>query len=174
MSTGTPSSGDPHDVSDSGDRYEALLEVLQQQKEQQARDRAREADRRASGRQAPPAWLAVLLLGVAAWLWLFPPAALRIEPPPPQPIEQEEAALRFTMYLQAQRIRSFQQEAGRLPATLEEAGPPLPGLRYTRLHEDLYQLTGETERLTLTYRSDLPLEDFAREAADVLGGDGPP
>ena len=163
------SSGRPHQISGGGDRYEALLEVLEHEKTQAARARAlEEAERQKQKEQRGPYWPVFVLLAITAWLWLFPPAFLSMDPPPPQPVEQEEAALRFTMYLQAQRIKAFRLAEGRLPETLEEAGEPLPGMRYTRLHADLYQLTGATDRVTLTYRSDLPLDEFVGSGADVV------
>lgn len=168
----TPSSGSsgaPHNIRGSGDRYEALLEVLEHEKTQAARARAlEEAERQKRKRPRGPYWLVAVLAVLAAWLWLFPPGILRLEAPPEQPVAEEEASLRFTMYLQAQRIKAFRDEQGRLPETLDEAGPPLPGMEYTRLNTDLYQLTGATDRLTLTYRSDLPLEDFLGSGAEVV------
>ncbi|MFO7895075.1 MAG: hypothetical protein R6U63_15280 [Longimicrobiales bacterium] len=172
MTKRTPSSGSSgssHNITGSGDRYETLLEVLEHEKNQAARDRAlEEAERQRSKERRGPYWPVVVLLAITAWLWLFPPAFLRLEPPPPQPVAQEEAALRFTMYVQAQRIKAFQEENGRLPGSLEEAGPPLPNMRYTVLHTDLYQLTAMTDRVTLTYRSDLPLSEFVGSGADVV------
>lgn len=159
-----------HDISGAGDRYEALVEVLQHQESQAERDRERESEelRRRLERDGPPWWPVAVLVVVAAWLWLLPPGFLRIDPPEPQPIEQEDASLRFVMYVQAQRIKAYREETGRYPARLEDAGPPLPSMRYTRLSDDLYQLTGETDRLTLTYVSDLPLEDFVGPGAYVI------
>jgi hypothetical protein len=163
------SSGGSHNVTGGGDRYEALLQVLEHEKTQAARDRAlEEAERQQRKRRRGPVWPVAVLLVITAWIWLFPPGFLRMDPPPRQPVEQEEAALRFAMYLQAQRIKAFVLANDRLPASLEEAGPPLPGMRYTVLHADLYQLTGATERVTLTYRSDLPLGEFVGSGADVL------
>ena len=164
------SSGRAHNISGGGaDRYEALLEVLEHEKTQAAKARAlEEAERQMSKKQGGPYWPVGVLLIITAWLWLFPPAFLRLDPPEPQPVAQEEAALRFTMYIQAQRIKAFRQEHNRLPENLEEAGPPLPGMRYTVLHSELYQLTGATDRVTLTYRSDLPLQEFVGSGADVI------
>lgn len=163
------SSGSSHNITGGGDRYETLLEVLEHEKAQAARDRAlEEAERQRSKKRRVPYWPVVVLLVVTAWVWLFPPAFLRFDPPPPQPVAQEEAALRFTMYVQAQRIKAFRMENDRLPGTLEEAGPPLANMRYTLLHTDLYQLTGITDRVTLTYRSDLPLSEFVGSGADVV------
>ncbi|MDX1674329.1 MAG: hypothetical protein R3314_05935 [Longimicrobiales bacterium] len=169
MTKRTPSSNRDHDISGGGDRYEALLEVLEHEKTQAARAKQlEEAERQKRREQRGPYWPVAVLAVITAWLWLFPPGFLRLEPPPPQPIEQEEAALRFTMYVQAQRIKTFREETGRLPETLDEAGEPLPGMQYTRLHQELYQLTGATDRITLTYRSDLPLDEFVGSGAEVL------
>jgi hypothetical protein len=163
------SSGRSHHISGAGDRYEALLEVLEHEKSQAARSRAlEEAERQRAKERRPPYWPVAVLLVLTVWIWIFPPAFLRMEAPQPQPVAEEEAALRFTMYVQAQRIKAFRLENGRLPETLGEAGPPLPGMRYTVLHTDLYQLTGETDRVTLTYRSDLPLQEFVGSGADVI------
>ncbi|MFW6205947.1 MAG: hypothetical protein ACOC5I_01785 [Gemmatimonadota bacterium] len=160
---------DPHEISGSGDRYEALLEVLEHEESQARRSREWEAaERRKRSRRTRSYWPLVVLLAIAAWLWIFPPGFLRIEPPPAQPVEQEEQALRLTIYLQAQRIQGFVEENGRLPDPLDEAGPPLPGMEYTVLQPGLYQLTGSTDRLALTYRSDLPLQDFVGDAAVLL------
>lgn len=170
----TPRSRDAHDISEAGDRYEALAEVLEHQDSQAARNREFEERerRRRQERDGQPYWLVVALLLITAWLWLFPPSFLRTDPPPLQPIEEEDAALRFVMYVQAQRIKAYRLEHGEYPDRLEDAGPPLPSMSYARLSQDLYQLTGSTERLTLTYVSDLPLEDFVGPGADAIDGGG--
>lgn len=168
----TPTPRNTHDISGHGDRYQALVEVLEHQASQTARDRARELEeaRRRQDRRQPPYWIAGILLLITAWLWLFPPALLRVEPAAPPPIEEEEAALRFAMYLQAQRIKAYRLETGAYPDQLGDAGPVLPGMRYALLADGLYQLTGVTDRLTLTYQSDLPLDDFVGpDAEEVLG-----
>lgn len=159
-----------HDVTGSGGRYDILREVLERQQAQEMEDEERESVQRASsgGRRAP-LWLLPLLAATAAWLWVSPPSVLRVDAAAPQAIEEEEAALRFVIRAQALRIEEFRRQTGHFPVSLDEAGPPLPGLRYTRLQDDLYQLTGSTDRLTLTYRSDLPLEDFAPTGAGPPG-----
>jgi hypothetical protein len=170
----TSVSRNTHDISGSADRYETLVELLEHQTKQAAADRERELAleqaRLRRDRPSAPYWLAGILLLVLAWLWIFPPAVLRTDPPPPQPVEREESALRFAIYLQAQRLEAYHRETGEYPRALETAGPALPGMRYLRLAPQLYQLTGETERLILTYRSDLPLSEFVGSGAEVLDG----
>lgn len=157
---------DPDNITGGGSRYEALLEVLEQQQRQAKEDRARAERSRRSPERRIPIWLVVGLGLVAAWLWLIPPPFLRVEEPPPRSGAQEEAALRFAVYVQAQRIEEFRNRSGRLPESLEEVGPPMPGMHYVRLSDGLYQLTGTSDRSRLTYRSDLSLSDFARSGAD--------
>lgn len=169
MVTGPTSDRNAPNLTGGADRYETLLEVLEQQSAQARADREREArERERRRRRRVPSWLLVALLVGTAWVWLFPPSFLRVEAPTPQPVAEEEAALRFAIYVQAQRIELYRREAGRLPETLEEAGPPLEGMSYLRLSRDLYQLTGSTARVTLTYRSDLPLDAFVGSGADVV------
>lgn len=170
----TLASRNAHDVSGSADRYETLVELLEHENRQAAADREREREleqlRLRRDRSGVPYWVAGVLLLLTAWLWLFPPAILRLDPPTPQPIEREESALRFAIYLQAQRLEGYHQEVGEYPLQLEEAGPALPGMRYLRLAPQLYQLTAGTDRLVLTYRSDLPLSEFLGSGVEVLDG----
>jgi hypothetical protein len=176
VSNGTPPR-DPPNITGGGDRYEALLEVLQRRAHQEARDRALEAQERVRrSERATPYWLIVVLALISAWLWLMPPSFLRVEASPPPPVAEEETTLRWVIYLQVQRIKAYEAEKERLPDRLEEAGQPLPGMRYVKLAPTLYQLTGATDRVVLTYRSDLPLVAFVGSGADVVrieSGDDP-
>ena len=149
-------------------RYEALLHVLEQQNEQAEEARTRAPERRGAGRGRTGMVVVWLLALVSAWLWLFPPGWVGVDRPEPVPVEREEAALRFTMYVQAQRIKAFQQRTGRLPDRLEEAGPPLPGMSYRLLDPSTYELEGATDRVRLSYRSDTALGEFVGPGADVL------
>lgn len=107
-----------------------------------------------------------LLLALLLYLSFRPPAWLSPEVPVPSAAEQE-ASIRFAIYLQAQQLEHFRTTRGRLPSSLEEAGPPLPGIRYT--------LTGTTYRLqstrdtTIRYESPDPLNDFLGESMTLLG-----
>ena len=159
-------------VTGGADRYEALLEVLEKQAEQAKERGGRPPEQGGSSRLK--IGLLVVLLAVTAWLWIMPPAWLVPPPPPPQPIQQEEAALRFTMYLQAQRVRAYQLEHGSLPETLAEAGQAIPGVDYVLLGPGLYELTGSTDRLRLTYRSDEPLRDWMNTGATAVDDAGAP
>ncbi|HKJ92709.1 MAG TPA: hypothetical protein VJ957_06045 [Longimicrobiales bacterium] len=148
------------------ERYETLLEVMQQQ-----------ADAAREGRDLPlpgekhrsrEVLLVILLVAFVTVWWQgetwFGPA-----PPSPQTTAQLETALRMGMYLQAQRIKAFRMRTGHLPETLEEAGPPTPGVSYQKLDEHTYEITGHNGSATLTYRSDQPLTQLIGDAAARLG-----
>lgn len=145
----------PHGVHGGGDRYEALLDVLEQQA-----DLARRGDPSGRGSGRGARMLVIALAVITAWVWILPPRWLVPVPPPAQTVAEEDAALRFAVYVQAQRIRAYQLERGFLPESLDEAGDPLPGLRYMVLGPGLYELTASTDRQRLTYRSDEPLREW--------------
>ena len=147
-----------------GDRYEALLAVLEQQA-----DRAQQEVRTQRGTAVPAAPIVLLVLFVlTVWVWVMPPAWLVPPPPAPVPVEQEEAALRFGIYLQAQRIRAFELAHGALPESLAEAGPSLPAMRYVIVEDGVYELAASTDRVRLTYRSTEPLREWVGSGAELM------
>jgi hypothetical protein len=113
--SGSPPGRDPEDITGGGDRYDALLEVLKQQRRQGVEDRERERRSRIRRERRTSVWVVALLAVIAGWLWLAPPSILRVRDPAPRPLAQEEAALRFSMYVQAQAIESFRLREGNLP-----------------------------------------------------------
>ena len=54
----------------------------------------------------------VLAMAISAWIWIWPPGFLRIAPPGPPPVEEEEATLRLVMYFQAQKIEQYLLDTG--------------------------------------------------------------
>lgn len=72
-----------------------------------------------------------LLLGwtFLAWAWLARPSAVFVSGVA-QTAEQEEADLRYALYLQASRIREFVDEHDRLPTDLGEAGDVEEGITW--------------------------------------------
>ncbi len=72
------------------------------------------------------------------------------------------------MFLQAQRIEAFRSANGHLPRSLEEAGPPLPGVEYTPLAGQTYYLRGEGGQAYLGYFSSQPIDIFLGDSEDLL------
>lgn len=152
------------------DRYEALLEVMEQEVEKVRGEGALGAVSRTEGKiRLVVVTLLIAALGLVQWKgdeWLGP------EPIPPPSAMELEQSLRAAMYLQAQRIKAFSMQNGRLPDTLDEAGQPMPGMQYAKLGNGTYQLMGENRGVSLTYRSDQPAAQLLGAGEELFGAEG--
>ena len=110
--------------------------------------------------------LAVVLF---AYVFFFPPAWLAPpEPPPPIPPQQVDQALRFTLYVQAQKVEWYRSETGHLPDSLDEAGRVRVSNDYPRRGQDAFELAAEDRGRVLVYSSEVPAQEFLGDAADFL------
>ena len=156
------------EVSQVGERDSVLAAVLRDQTEKaEVEAKARKVRVRRQG-----LGLRHLALGfataTAVWIWFWPPIVLRISPPGPPAVEEEESTLRLVMYFQAQRIEQYLLDTGGVPLALDEAGPVFKGMEYLRLTNSDYRIYGRTGRVTLTYSSVEPLDVFVGTGASVL------
>ena len=113
-----------------------------------------------------------IVLAITGYLAFKPPAWIQPEPVPAPTIEERGAGDRFAIYLQAQRIEHYRITTGRLPSTMDEAGEPMPGLRYELLADGGYALTSERDQ-TIRYSSRDSLGSFLGGSMTLLGGDQP-
>lgn len=154
-----------------GDReWEATLaDVL---RDQERRERARQGQ---AARTLRSRWIRygalVLSAGLVAYLWIAPPAWLDRRAPPDPPAAEVEASLRLALYLQVQRVEAYRGRAGAAPGRLEEAGPTLPGMSYTRLGPDRYRLQARDRGVSLTYDSLDPSEEILGDGVELLRTD---
>lgn len=153
-------------MSEEQERARALAEVLRDQASRiEAAEAAEERRHRRARRRRivlVTAWVGV------AYVWLFSPSWTNIQPPRPQPIDQEAQALRLNVFLQTQAIEAYRNERGRLPYVLQEAGPPFRGIEYLRRDSRSYELRGSSDRVRLRYFSEEPPLDFVGDAARLL------
>ena len=166
-----PSAKDPVVVvSQSSERDAALAAVLREQTEKA--EVVAEAQKVRVRRQGLGVRHLTLGFAVAisAWIWLWPPSAMRISSPGPPPVAEEEATLRLVMYFQAQKIEQYLLDTGGVPVDLEEAGPVFRGMEYIRLTNRDYRILGRTGRVTLSYSSAEPLNEFVGTGSSVLAG----
>lgn len=160
---------EPHNAkrSTEAERRRLLEEFSTAQRE---RSEELEARRRNAGRPARIARLVVaLLLGtVLTWLLVAPPAWVHAPVAAPPPPAVTEAGLRLAMFIQAQQIERYRRDHGRLPESLDLAGTPVRGLRYTTLGRDAWELTGGRPGAELRLRSGEPLDAFLGNSMSVL------
>lgn len=116
-------------------------------------------------------WYLALALAVVLnlWIWIDRPPWLVGATPAPVPEAQREQALRFQMYLQGQRVEAFRIDNGDLPGSLEEAGPPVPGIRYQRSGLRSWEILGESESLRLILRGSQEMDEFLGPYETLLG-----
>ena len=156
------------ELSQASERDAILAAVMREQSEKaEHEEEARVVLRRRQGYGARHLALA-LATTVSVWIWIWPPGVLRIESPGPPPTEQEEATLRLVMYFQAQKIEQYRLDTRRVPVDLEDAGPVFRGMEYIRLTDRDYRILGRTSRVSLSYSSVEPIDDFVGNGADIL------
>ncbi len=84
--------------------------------------------------------VATALVAVAALVAAAPPAWVAGPPPAAVSPEARVRGARLALYLQSRAIESFRAEQRRLPESLDEVGGGLPGVRYVRSSDRVYQL----------------------------------
>ena len=164
----TPPESDEVGVSQAGERDAVLAAVLREQTEKaEVEAHARDVRVRSQGLGLRHLGLGIAIV-LSLWIWIWPPGALRTDPPGPPPVQEEEAALRLVMFFQAQKIEQYLLDTGRVPLTLDEAGPAFQGMEYVRLTNSDYRILGRTGRVTLSYSSVEPIAVFLSDGASAL------
>ncbi|HEU4829800.1 MAG TPA: hypothetical protein VFT04_11460 [Gemmatimonadales bacterium] len=150
---------------------EAYEKVLVADAEKREKDLAARPDGPPKRRAHPVVVLSLLVLavvggyiGIARPSWIFERGA------PAEPVSMQEASLRLAMAMQFQRIERFRAQSGRLPTTVEEAGPAMPGVRYQARHPDGFTLTGTNGTVTLTLQSTESLSAFVGNSYELIQG----
>lgn len=109
-----------------------------------------------------------LILAFAGYVWLGNPSWVQVEQPPGPSVEEQEAALRLSMYIQAQQIENYRRQNDRIPSSLSEVGPPLPGMHFQRMGRGAYRLTGINNSITLVYTSSQSLAEFVGDSEELI------
>lgn len=99
-------------------------------------------------------WACIAWLWIARPAWLFaPPARVQYTP------DQEEAALRFAIYLQRSRVEAHARRHGTLPESLAEVEPREDGVEMIR-DSDGYELIGQRGALQLRLHRRMDADSF--------------
>jgi len=131
----------------------AVRAVMRREEEKAAMRRALEQP----VRSAPPYKLLLLLtlLLFNGYVWFGQPTWLKFrEPELPAP-SYYASSWKIAVFLQRQRIEEYRQARGYIPATAQQAGPPVTGVRYTPIEKKDYQLSaGYGEKQVVYHSSD--------------------
>lgn len=155
------------------DRKRILAEALAHADAQEAHYKVLPAADPARGR-----WkiaVASLLLALAAWVALAPPAWVT-GPAAPGPTDRDlERGLHAAIYLQVQQVEAFRLREGRLPSHLSELPVQLPGLTLVRSNNRVYQIRGlRPDGIPVVYDSARPSPAFEAAAAGWIAAGGQP
>lgn len=160
--------GPPPPRPSSASERKKLIEEYEQSKRAEIELRSLEQGQAARRKRVTRLSILGVTLAVALILAFRPPAWILPAPvPTPTPAERE-ASIRFAMYLQAQQVEHFRATRGRIPSRLEEAGQPVPGIRFTTLSGTTYELRSTTDS-TIRYTSTDSLHAFLGESMAELG-----
>ena len=161
---------DRPDTSTPGERERLVAEALAHSEEREAVYRRPLVDGRVWWKGA----LAALLLVLAGGLAVAPPTWLGATAPVVLPAATRERGARLALYLQARRVEAFRLTEGRLPVDLEETGGAIPGVRYVRSSDRVYQLVAVgPDGTAVLWDSARPAPDLEAEGARMPGVAGP-
>lgn len=166
MDRNQPQPPDQVEVSKGQERAAALVAVLRAQAEKE--EAAKEAESALKGRTRRGNVSLAVSAFMAAWVWVFPPDAIRIQHAPEPTLEEEDASLRRTMFFQHTAIEQYRIENGHIPEGLADAGPAFGGMEYIPLTQREYRLRGRSDRVTLSYSSTESMEEFVGDDLDLI------
>ena len=99
------------------------------------------------------AMLLATLLCFNGYVWFGHPAWLDFrEPQLPAP-SYYASSWKIAVFLQRQRIEEYRHVQGHLPATAQQAGQPVAGVKYLPLEEKKYELAAGAGEKQFVYRS---------------------
>jgi len=159
----------PYHAKDEARGQEAADAVAAVLKHAAAKDEI--AHRKTTPRKQPK-WmlpLGVNLAVLAVYLLIAPPSWVTVNPVEPPDLARQGNDLKAAMWFQAERIKSYQAEHGRLPESLSEAGSATPGVEYVR-DGDGFRLIGIVGDVPVILDSNAPNNEFAALVAERLGG----
>lgn len=147
---------------------EALRDVVA---DQAATAESQRAARRLRPRKSAPTLIivAVLAWGALAWLWIARPAAIFGSGvnAVAMTANEQDAFVRYGLYLQRARVERFRAQLGRLPSTLAESGPVEAGVEFATT-SDGYVLEAKAGAGTLRLTERMNADSFLGDAVARL------
>ncbi len=150
--------GDDTDgVSSPEDRARLLADAVVQSETQEAKYRLRLPPDDPPGRwKSMFAMVTFMLAGVVA---VAPPTWLQPEPPATVTEGQRVRGVRAALFLQAQQVEAYRVQNQRLPRSLFQLPTRVPGIRFVRSNNQVYQLVAFTpDGRRMVYDSTRPNE----------------
>ncbi len=113
--------------------------------------------------------LCVPLIAFCVYSYVARPEYIWGPPTAPSPVQQE-AGLRFGMYLLAQRVESYRAQHGRYPESLAALGDGLEGVSYALVSDSVFELRAMVDEKAIVLRSDAAVDAFLGKTPEFIQG----
>lgn len=114
--------------------------------------------------------LCVPMLAFCVYSWIARPEFIWGPGAKPIPPARQEANVRFSMFLLAQRIEAYRHSVGNYPLSLGEVGDSLEGVVYTRV-DSVYELRAVDNGKPIVYRPDRSIDEFLGSSPLIIQAD---
>jgi hypothetical protein len=117
-------------------------------------------------------WAIIAMIPMIAMMlysWIARPAFIWGPGVQPLPPARQEANVRFSMFLLAQRIEVFRRKEGGYPSSLSAIGDSLPGVSYARV-DSVYELRAMEGGKPIVYRPDRSADAFLGNSPQIIQG----
>jgi len=126
--------------------------------------------RRGQGRAIAMTVAMIPMIALALYSWVARPEFIWGPGAKPIPPVRQEANIRFSMFLLAQRIETYRHAVGSYPLSLSEVGDSLEGVVYTRA-DSVYELRAVDNGKPIVYRPDRSIDEFLGASPLIIQGD---
>ena len=119
------------------------------------------------GRAGRYALVAIAVI-VTVYSWVGRPQFIWGAPPALPSPEVQNADLRMSMFFFAIKVERYRKLHGTYPSSLRDVGDSVPGLRYSLLDGNTYELRGTAANREVVLRSDMSGAQFLGNAKELI------
>jgi len=154
------------------ERALALRDVMDHAVKVQQEDTAPSKLKRWNGRVIAASLICIPALAICVYSYVARPEFIWGPGAQPLPPAEQEAGMRFSMFLLAQRVEGYRHAQGAYPQSLDVIGERLEGVRYTLVSDSLYELRATDAGKPIVFRSNESVDAFLGNTAAIIQGLG--